>query len=144
MIILGLCHSTDDLPSPERLSLPPSETKENELIRSSSADDLVKGDSLQPVPVVFDEFVLESDAPDGGTIQSLSKRRPSLVLVAALNGTVQLVESKSHIPLWSFSSGTDTYSSYQAPTDQGEESGSRFENTSLMLMKIGNYLCISG
>ncbi|CAM8986686.1 unnamed protein product [Rhodiola kirilowii] len=120
VIILGLCLSTDDFARPELLSLPPVVKKENELKISSSAEYLVKDESLQLTPVILDEYGLDSDSPDGWRIQSPT-RTPSLVLIAALNGTVQLVDSKSQIPLWSFSSGPAIYSSFQAPA---EDSGS--------------------
>uniref|UniRef100_A0A7N0TQU9 non-specific serine/threonine protein kinase n=1 Tax=Kalanchoe fedtschenkoi TaxID=63787 RepID=A0A7N0TQU9_KALFE len=119
VIILGLCQFTDDFSRPELLSLPSVDAKDNELASSSS---LGKFDSLQPSPVISNELGLEdSDRLDRGKIQSLT-RTPSLVLISALNGTVLLVESKSQIPLWSFSSGPSIYSSYQAPIDQYDES----------------------
>lgn len=47
-------------------------------------------------------------------------------LVAALNGTIHLLEVGSMKPIWSFSSGPQIYSSYQAPVN--EETGSGIES----------------
>ncbi|KAL0462395.1 UNVERIFIED_CONTAM: hypothetical protein Slati_0127100 [Sesamum latifolium] len=41
-------------------------------------------------------------------------------LVAALDGTIYLLEVGSMRPLWSFSSGPQIYSSYQAPVSDKE------------------------
>ncbi|KAL8549971.1 hypothetical protein ACS0TY_008701 [Phlomoides rotata] len=48
---------------------------------------------------------------------------PDTALVAALDGTIYLLEVGSMQPLWSFSSGPQIYSSYQAPVnDRGNSS----------------------
>lgn len=49
---------------------------------------------------------------------SLQNSKNDTALVAALNGTIHLVESNSMKVLWSFTSGPSIYSSYQAPLDQ--------------------------
>ncbi|CDP01775.1 unnamed protein product [Coffea canephora] len=45
-------------------------------------------------------------------------------LVAALDGTIFLLELDSMKPLWSFESGSEIYSSYQAPVDEDKENTS--------------------
>ncbi|KAK6127561.1 hypothetical protein DH2020_038679 [Rehmannia glutinosa] len=47
-------------------------------------------------------------------------RGPDTALVAALDGTIYLLEVGSMKPLWSFSSGPQIYSSYQAPVNDKE------------------------
>lgn len=73
VIILGFCQFTDDFVWPERLTLLPAETKENESKISDSGKDLVRGESLQLKPVVLDEYGLELDGSGGGRIQSLDR-----------------------------------------------------------------------
>lgn len=48
--------------------------------------------------------------------------------MTALDGTIYLLEVGSMNPLWSFSSGPQIYSSYQAPVNDKENS-SELENT---------------
>lgn len=57
-------------------------------------------------------------------------RKQDTALIAALDGTVHLVESNSRKVLWSFSSGPPIYSSYQAPTnkDGDKENASGLSN----------------
>ncbi|KAG8373587.1 hypothetical protein BUALT_Bualt11G0039900 [Buddleja alternifolia] len=47
-------------------------------------------------------------------------KAPDTALVAALDGTIHLLEVGSMKPLWSFSSGPQIYSSYQAPVTDNE------------------------
>lgn len=45
---------------------------------------------------------------------------PDTALVAALDGTIYLLDVNTLKPLWSFSSGSRIYSSYQAPPSDKE------------------------
>ncbi|XP_012828622.1 PREDICTED: serine/threonine-protein kinase/endoribonuclease IRE1a [Erythranthe guttata] len=64
----------------------------------------------------------------GRTLLSDTKEGPDTALVAALDGTVYLLEVGSMKPLWSFSSGPQIYSSYQAPVND-KENASGLEGT---------------
>ncbi|XP_052196647.1 serine/threonine-protein kinase/endoribonuclease IRE1a isoform X1 [Diospyros lotus] len=90
--------------------------------------------------------ILSSEAsavPSGsviGTVLSAHSRSPArrsllsvehdTALVAALDGKVQLVDTKSGQVLWSFTSGSSIYSSYQSPVehDNDEENASRLSS----------------
>lgn len=47
-------------------------------------------------------------------------RGPDTAIVASLDGTIYLLEVGSMKPVWSFSSGSHIYSSYQAPVNDKE------------------------
>ncbi|XP_059644992.1 serine/threonine-protein kinase/endoribonuclease IRE1a [Cornus florida] len=54
------------------------------------------------------------------TLLSLSNEHDT-ALVAALDGTIYLIEPKSRKVLWSFTSGSSIYSSYQAPVNHDND-----------------------
>ncbi|KAK6154043.1 hypothetical protein DH2020_013682 [Rehmannia glutinosa] len=54
------------------------------------------------------------------SLLSDATKGPDTALVAALDGTIYLLEVGSMKPLWSFSSGPQIYSSYQAPVNDKE------------------------
>ncbi|KAK4430372.1 Serine/threonine-protein kinase/endoribonuclease IRE1a [Sesamum alatum] len=54
------------------------------------------------------------------SLLSTTAKGPDTALVAALDGTIYLLEVGSMRPLWSFSSGSQIYSSYQAPVSDKE------------------------
>lgn len=62
-------------------------------------------------------------APGKRSLLSESKEADT-ALVAALDGTIFLLELDSMKPLWSFASGSEIYSSYQAPVDEDKENAS--------------------
>ncbi|XP_073122667.1 serine/threonine-protein kinase/endoribonuclease IRE1a-like isoform X2 [Henckelia pumila] len=55
-----------------------------------------------------------------------ANQRPDTALVASLDGTIHLLEVGSLKPLWSFSSGPEIYSSYQAPISNVSGLGSNY------------------
>lgn len=65
-------------------------------------------------------------APARRSLLSDVEKGRETALVAALNGTIYLLEVGSMKPIWSFSSGPQIYSSYQAPVN--EETGSGIES----------------
>ncbi|KAL3627049.1 hypothetical protein CASFOL_028412 [Castilleja foliolosa] len=61
-------------------------------------------------------------SPARRSLLSDASKGPDTALVAALDGTIYLLEVGSMKPLWSFSSGSQIYSSYQAPVNDKENS----------------------
>ncbi|GMP26919.1 hypothetical protein CsSME_00003154 [Camellia sinensis var. sinensis] len=100
MLVIGLSASTGDV--------------------SSSEVSKVRFSTL-----VGDDLNGFSQPPAGRSLLSVSNEHDT-ALVAALDGTIHLVEPKSGKVLWSFSSGPSIHSSYQAPVEQSNEK----ENTS--------------
>ncbi|XP_073293602.1 serine/threonine-protein kinase/endoribonuclease IRE1a [Primulina huaijiensis] len=65
-------------------------------------------------------------APARRSLLSDENQRPDTALVASLDGTIYLLEVGSLKPLWSFSSGPEIYSSYQAPVSNVSGLGSNY------------------
>lgn len=90
-----------------------------------SSSDESSGKSLSLIGIDFDAAPTRAGAR---TMLSVSKNNEldNTALVAALDGKIHLVETKSREVLWSFASGPSIYSSYQAPMkhDNDDENAS--------------------
>lgn len=85
------------------------------LIGGVSGSEILKVPNTNLVGGQFDQ------SPAKRTLLSLSDEHDTL-LVAALDGTINLVDPKSATVLWSFASGPSIYSSYQAPVNHDNDS----------------------
>ncbi|PIN23395.1 Non-specific serine/threonine protein kinase [Handroanthus impetiginosus] len=68
---------------------------------------------------IFKQHGAVFQAPARRSLLSATKG-PDTALVADLDGTIYLLEVGSMKPIWSFSSGPQIYSSYQAPVSDNE------------------------
>ncbi|CBI21568.3 unnamed protein product, partial [Vitis vinifera] len=88
------------------------------LVASGSLGEFSTSESSEdPAPSPRRDDFMYSSRPTRRSLLSLPNKNDT-ALVAALNGTIHLVESNSMKVLWSFTSGPSIYSSYQAPLDQ--------------------------
>ncbi|CAM8985592.1 unnamed protein product [Rhodiola kirilowii] len=70
-----------------------------------------------------DAFAISHSRPGGRSLKSLplQNENQNTTLTVALDGTIELVDIQSGKTLWSYSTGTPIYSSYQAPKRQNDD-----------------------
>lgn len=87
---------------------------------------------------VDDVFINHSPINSLLPITTPPKKYSTALVVAALDGTIYLVDSNSRKILWSFTSGMPIYSSYQALPDRETDDNDQASELSDFYINIGD------